>query len=152
MLISSSAEEGLQHVPNQLGGLEELDRVLRNDVTLLLTIPIFSRKRARLSLHARFPLLETDVPTEFDNIKFAQESSDKFYFGHLFLRGAQRYENLLTTSGFQTAERVRTDIGIASLFLAIILCPLLLIYSLLSWLYFRRKNKQVDQSTRDRIL
>ncbi|HIG05670.1 MAG TPA: class I SAM-dependent methyltransferase [Planctomycetes bacterium] len=146
-------QEGIEHVPDQLGVLEEFNRVLRKDGALLLTTPNFSHMRARLS---RF-MLESDYwkrmpPTEIDSIWFAQEDSDKFYFGHLFLRGAQHYETLLTISGFQTAERVRTDIGNASLFLAILMYPLLLIYSLLSWLYYRRKNKQVDQATRDRIL
>ncbi|MGE4619051.1 MAG: class I SAM-dependent methyltransferase [Planctomycetota bacterium] len=146
-------QEGIEHVPNQLGVLEEFNRVLRKGGQLLMTTPNYSHMRARLS-HFMF---ESDYwkrmpPTEIDSIWFADQDSDKFYFGHLFLRGAQHYESLLTIAGFKAAQRVRTDIGNASLFLTVLMYPLLLLYTMLSWRFYRRKNPQVDAATRDEIL
>ncbi|MEE2889964.1 MAG: hypothetical protein VX404_05910, partial [Planctomycetota bacterium] len=89
---------------------------------------------------------------EIDCIWFAEEDSDKFYFGHLFLRGVQHYESLMTISGFQASERVRTDIGNASTLLAILMYPFLALFSLMSWTFYRRKNEQIDQKKRDQIL
>lgn len=146
-------QEGIEHVPNQLKVLEEFNRVLKKDGLLLITTPNFSHMRARLS---RF-MLESDYwkrmpPTEIDCIWFAEEDSDKFYFGHLFLRGVQHYESLMTISGFQASERVRTDIGNASTLLAILMYPFLALFSLMSWAFYRRKNEQIDQKKRDQIL
>ena len=47
-------------------------------------------------------------PTEIDGIWFAENNSNKLYFGHLFLLDVQRFQTLLTVAGFKTKKRIRT--------------------------------------------
>jgi SAM-dependent methyltransferase len=146
-------QEGIEHVPNQLKLLEEFNRVLKEDGILLITTPNYSQVSARLS---RF-FLESDYwqrmpPTEIDSIWFAENDSNKLYFGHLFLLGVQHFQSLLTIAGFKTKKRIKTEIGNTSLILGIVLYPLFVCVTLVSWMFYRRKNTHVEQVTRDKIL
>jgi len=146
-------QEGIEHVPNQLKLLEEFNRVLKEDGILLITTPNYSQVSARLS---RF-FLESDYwqrmpPTEIDSIWFAEDDSNKLYFGHLFLLGVQHFQSLLTLAGFKIEKRIRTEIGNTSLILGIMLYPLFVFVTLVSWMFYKRKNTHVEQVTRDKIL
>lgn len=146
-------QEGIEHVPNQLKLLEEFNRVLKIGGTLLITTPNYSQVSARLS---RF-FLESDYwqrmpPTEIDSIWFADDDSNKLYYGHLFLIGAQRLQSLLTIAGFKTEKRIKTEIGNTSLVLGIILWPLFAFTTLVSWLFYKRKNNHIEKVTRNKIL
>lgn len=108
-------QEGIEHMSNQHGVFEEFNRVLKKDGILLLTTPNYSHVRARLS-HL---FLETDYwkrmpPTEIDSIWFTENDSNKLYFGHLFLLGAQKLQTLLSISGFQTNKRLKTVLSYLS--------------------------------------
>jgi SAM-dependent methyltransferase len=146
-------QEGIEHIPNQLNVLEEFNRVLKKDGILLITTPNYSHIRARLSHF----LLETDLwrrmpPTEIDSIWFAKSNTDKLYFGHLFLLGVQHFQSLLTFTGFKANRRIRTDIGNTSLIIGLTMYPLLLLFTLLSYMSCRRKNSHIEQDKKQEIL
>ena len=146
-------QEGIEHIPNQIRVFEEFNRILKPRGTLLITTPNNSHVRARLSLF----FLESDLwrrmpPSEIDSIWFSEQASDKLYFGHLFLLGVQQLQSLATFTGFRVEERIRTNIGWSSLALGLALYPLFVLITLLSYLLYRGKNEQVEQSERRRIL
>jgi hypothetical protein len=91
-------------------------------------------------------------PSEIDSIWFADDDSNKLYFGHLFLLGVQRLQSLLTIAGFKTEKRIRTEMGNTSLILGIVLYPLFVVATLVSWLFYKRKNPHVEKAARRRIL
>ena len=146
-------QEGIEHIPNQLNVLEEFNRVLKKDGILLITTPNYSHVRARLSHF----LLETDLwkrmpPTEIDGVWFADNNIEKMYFGHLFLLGVQHLQSLITFTGFKVNRRIRTDIGKTSLITGLIIYPFLALFTLLSYLVYKKKNTHVDQEQRKEIL
>jgi SAM-dependent methyltransferase len=146
-------QEGIEHMPNQLGVLQEFNRVLRKGGTLLITTPNYSHLRSRLSHF----LLESDYwkrmpPTEIDSIWFSEKDSNKLYFGHIFLLGIQYLQTISTISGFVVKNRIRTDIGNSSTILGVILYPLLVIMTLLSWLAYRNKNQNIDVKYKNSVL
>lgn len=146
-------QEGIEHIPNQLQMLSEFNRVLKKGGILLVTTPSNSHVRARL---ANF-FLESDYwkrmpPTEIDGVWFAENSSEKLYFGHLFLLGVQHFQSLLTFSGFKTNKRIRTNIGNTSLILGVLLYPLFVFVTIYSYLSYRSKNKHIDLDERREIL
>lgn len=146
-------QEGIEHIPNQLKVLQEFNRVLKQDGILLITTPNDSHVRARLS----YFLLESDYwkrlpPTEIDGIWFAENASDKLYFGHLFLLGVHHFQSLLTFTGFTTKERVKSNLSSTSLVLGIILYPVFSLFTLLAYLFFRKKNTHINQQQKDQIL
>lgn len=146
-------QEGIEHIPNQLAVLEDFNRILKPGGTLLVTTPSNSHMRARLSHF----LFESDYwkrmpPTEIDSIWFADENSDKLYFGHLFLMGVQHFESLVAISGFKTLQRRRSQLGNTSLLLGAVLYPLLLLTTLLSYFVYRQKNSHVPAEQRKAVL
>ena len=146
-------QEGIEHIPNQLLLLQEFNRVLKKNGTLLITTPNNSHVRARLSMF----LLESDywkrMPvTEIDGVWFSEKESNKLYFGHLFLLGVHHFQTLLSISGFRVKQRIRTKLGTTSLLLGIPLYPFFLLLTLLSFLFYRRKNKHITQQQKDTIL
>lgn len=146
-------QEGIEHIPNQLNVLEEFNRVLKKDGLLLLTTPNNSHMRARVS----HMLLETDLwkrmpPTEIDTIWFAESNKDKLYFGHLFLLGVQHLQSLVTFSGFEVTNRIQTDRGNTAIIFSVFAYPFLILFTMLSYLYYRNKNPQVDKATKRKIL
>ncbi len=146
-------QEGIEHIPNQLQVLEEFNRVLRKDGILLITTPNYSHVRARLSHF----LLETDLwkrmpPTEIDGIWFTENNGDKLYFGHLFLMRVQHLQTLLTFTGFKVNKRIKTDIGFTSLIIGLPMYPIFVLFTLLSYMYYRKKNPHVEQGKKRDIL
>lgn len=149
-------QEGIEHVQDQLGTLQEFNRVLKKGGALLITTPSCSHARSRLS----WLLFESDYwkrmpANEFDSVWFSEKESDKIYFGHIFLLGVQRLQTLASIAGFSTIERCRTDVSNSSLILGALLYPFLCLGTVISWLRTRRKThhlpKQVlDQACRER--
>ena len=146
-------QEGIEHIPNQLNVLEEFNRVLKKGGILLITTPNKSHARARLS----YFLLETDLwkrmpPTEIDGVWFAGEAETKLYFGHLFLLGVQHLQSLMTFTGFKVNKRIKTDAGNTSIILGVVLYPLFVLFTLLSYFLYRKKNSHIEQNKKNSIL
>jgi len=145
-------QEGIEHVPDQLGLLNEFNRVLKPAGTLLLTTPSMSHARARVS----HMLFETDLwrrmpPTELDSVWFSEGRSDRIYFGHLFLLGVHHLQTLCSIAGFETRERIRTQVGWTSVVLGVLLYPLLALTSLMTYRAYSKKKKALPADLRERI-
>jgi SAM-dependent methyltransferase len=145
-------QEGIEHVPDQLGLLNELNRVLRPGGSLLLTTPSMSHARARVS-HLLF---ETDLwrrmpPTELDSVWFSEGRSDRIYFGHLFLLGVHHLETICSIAGFEARERLRTQVGWTSVVLGLLLYPLLALTTLMTYRTYSRKKREIPAALRERI-
>jgi len=146
-------QEGIEHVPNQLGVLQEFNRVLKKGGTLLITTPNCSHIRARLS---RF-FLESDFwkrmpPTEIDSIWFSEKNTNRLYFGHIFLLGIHYLQTISSISGFRVRKRIRTDIGNTSVVLCVILYPIFLFTTLFAWAIYRTQNKNIERGIKNKIL
>lgn len=143
-------QEGIEHLPDQLGALEEFNRVLKKGGTLILTTPSYSHARARLATLA----LESDswkrMPaTEIDSVRLSVRGEPRFYFGHLFFIGVQKLQTLATLTGFRTEKRLWNDVGGSSVVIGLLLYPLLALLSLFTWVSYRRRNRHIPQAVRD---
>ncbi len=139
-------QEGIEHVPDQLHALEEINRILAPGGRLLLTTPNLSNLRSRLSWF----LMESDMwrrmpPTEVDSVWFAEGGSERLYFGHLFLLGVHRLQALLRIAGFESVERLRTKVSPTSAALTVLLWPLLALLSWKAYLRYPRKTPHGGQ-------
>jgi len=146
-------QEGIEHMPDQMGVFREFNRVLKKGGTLIITTPSISHARARLSML----LLESDfwrrsAPTELDSVWFSDENSDRLGFGHLFLIGVHRLQTMVTLSGFEVTSRLNTIWSGTAVVLGVLLYPLFVVSSLFAYLSYRRKNKHVEKDRRDAIL
>ncbi len=146
-------QEGIEHIPNQLYVLQEFNRVLKKDGELIVTTPNASTIRSKLSWF----LFETDLwkrlpPTEIDSVWFSEKNSRKLYFGHLFLTGVQHFQTLCTFSGFKVTRRHITDISYSSVFWGIFSYPVILFFTILSFLLYKNKNKQIEKTQRYKAL
>ena len=120
-------QEGIEHVPDQLHLLAELNRVLKPGGLLILTTPSLSHMRARLAqLAFESDSLRRMPPNELEGILVAGSSVDQLYFGHLFLRGVQHLRAIMALSGFKVRRRLWTDLTLSSLLMGVLLYPLLL--------------------------
>ena len=146
-------QEGIEHIPNQLKVLEEFNRVLKKDGVLLITTPNNSHFRAQLSHF----LFEAEIwkrmpPTEIDSIWFSEGSTDKLYFGHLFLLGVQHFQSLITFTRFKTSRRIKTDIGNTSVIIGLLIYPLFVLFSLLNYISYFKKNPHIDPEKKRNVL
>lgn len=135
-------QEGIEHVPNQVGLMEELNRILKPGGRLLITTPSLSHARARLSML----LVESEYwkrlpASEVDSVWFSEKDSDRIYYGHFFLLNANQLRVLSALSGFDVEHRLRTSISPSSMILFVVLYPLIVISTLLALLDSYRKNR-----------
>jgi SAM-dependent methyltransferase len=146
-------QEGIEHIGDPLGLLEEFNRVLRPGGTLAITTPSLSHLRARL---AQFTF-ESDMaknmpPSELDSIWFDARDDERIYFGHLFLLGAQKLLTLSRLAGFRLVERRRTKLSPTSLLLLPLGWPLIAATTLLAWGRSRRRFGNIPPQVRREIL
>jgi hypothetical protein len=94
-------------------------------------------------------LLQRMPPTEIDSIWFSDRNSNKLYFGHLFLMKVQHLKSLLTFTGFKVDKRIKTDLGKTSLFIGLLLYPVLTIISFFT--FFSYSNNKIDKKIRKKI-
>ncbi len=145
--------EGIEHVPDKISLLREFNRVLKKNGVLIITLPSVSNARARVSmLLVESELWRRTAPTELDSVWFSETSSDRLYFGHLFLVTVQHLMTLCTVTGFRVEKRIHTRVSGASVILGALLYPLLIIGSLLSYFLYRKKLIHVDPVIRNPIL
>lgn len=134
-------QEGIEHVPDQLHLLAELNRILKPDGLLLLTTPSLSHMRARLAqLAFESDSLRRMPANELEGIFVAGSSVDEIYFGHLFLRGVQHLRAIASLSGFEVCRRLWTDLTLSSVLLSVVLYPLLVLVTAFTVAYHRLKQ------------
>ena len=143
-------QEAIEHLPDQLGVLVELNRILKPAGTLILTTPNVSHLRARLShflleseLYNRFPANECDAVWFSDG--------DAAYLGHLFLIGAQRLRVLARLAGFRIVRFHPVKVSVTSLLLGICY-PLLLAFNAFAYVRGMRRGGETDRDRRRKVL
>ena len=137
-------QEGIEHIHDQLGTMQEFNRILRTNGELLITTPNISNFVGKLSgLVSEGELLRYLPPSEIDGIWFSSDTN-KFYLGHYFLIGVQRLRNLAVLSGFDIQKVVRTGISRSSLILSPIFYPIVLLFSTLQAIKTYKKFRQQE--------
>jgi SAM-dependent methyltransferase len=141
-------QEGMEHLPDQLRPLREFNRILKKGGRVILTTPNPSCLRARLChllldsyLIARMPINETSA------IRFLDKKEQRFYFGHIFLIGAQKLRILGRVAGFRIAAIHSNKYSKFSLLLGVFY-PLLAVVNL--WAYFRSCRRLGQDPARTR--
>lgn len=146
-------QEGIEHLSDQIRVFQEFNRILKKDGQLIITTPSLSYIRARL---ARF-FIESDYwkrmpPTEIDSIWFAEQKTERLYYGHLFMLGIHNLQTIISITGFKVKKRIKTDFSNTSIGLGVILYPIFIFITLLSWLIYQKKNKHIEKKIRRNIL
>jgi SAM-dependent methyltransferase len=145
-------QEGIEHVGDPLGLLEEFNRVLRAGGTLAITTPSLSHLRARLAQFTfESDLAKNMPPSEVDSIWFDARDDERIYFGHLFLLGAQKLLTLSRLAGFRLVERRRTKLSTTSLLLLPLGWPLVAATTLLALARNRGRFERVPAPARRAI-
>jgi SAM-dependent methyltransferase len=135
-------QEGIEHVPDQLHLLAELNRILKPGGLLILTTPSLSHMRARLAqLTFESDSLRRMPPNELESIFVAGSSVDQIYFGHLYLRGVQHLRAIVSLSGFEVQRRLWTDPTLSSVLLGVLLYTLLALATALAAGLHRLKQR-----------
>ncbi len=140
-------QEGIEHLPDQLGALHEFNRILKPGGTLLLTTPNVSHLRARLSHF----LVENDLynrlpPNEVDSIWFSGSAGDQggaLYYGHIFLLGIQKLRVLARLAGFRLVRLHSVKASGSALLLGVCL-PFVALANLYAYLASVRRNPHLE--------
>ncbi len=135
-------QEGLEHIPNQLALMQELNRILKPGGKLIITSPSLSHIRARLSMF----LLESEYwkrlpASEVDSVWFSEAKTNRIYYGHFFLRNANQLRALAALSGFEINKRLRTSVSVSSLVLLLAFYPFIVFVALFATIDSYRKNR-----------
>lgn len=142
-------QEGIEHLPNQLGALREFNRILKDKGALIITTPSVSHLRARVShLLAESDLYRRMPPNELNAVWFAD--SGGMYFGHVFLLGIQKLRVLALAAGFRIKALHTCKASTSSMLLGF-LYPLVVAANLYAyWCNVRRKDG-IDTETKRRV-
>jgi SAM-dependent methyltransferase len=126
-------QEGIEHLPNQLNALMEMNRILKPGGRLLLTTPNISNLRARLAALLLQSDLHNKLPrNELDSVSYSSSDKQRMFYGHLFLIDVQRLRALATIAGFRLEAVHPSKISMGSLTL-IFIYPLMLIFTVLAY-------------------
>jgi len=144
-------QEGIEHFSDQYQALQEFNRVLKPNGTLLITTPNYSNLRSKLS----YLLSESErfnsimPPNELDSIWMAQkEITNEIYFGHIFLIGIQKLRVLAKLTGFRIKKIHFTRVKSTSLVLMFIFYPFILLSNWITYTKNLRKNKDYSMETK----
>lgn len=136
-------QEGIEHVPDQLFMLKEINRILKKGGILFLTTPNHSKLRSKFS----YLLSESEYsykimpPNEMDSIWFSDDKvSNEIYFGHIFLIGIQKLRVLARLAGFRIKKIHHLRVNRTSFFLLLLFYPLIFFVNVFA--YFRAKHRK----------
>ena len=82
---------------------------------------------------------------------FVDETIEVRHAGHLFLLGVHHLQALCSIAGFETRERMQTQIGWTSVILGVLLYPLFLLTTLATYRTYSRKKKDIPAELRKRV-
>lgn len=142
-------QEGIEHFSDQFKALQEFNRILKLNGSLIITTPNYSNLRARLS----YFLSESErfnsimPPNEIDSIWMSNKAiTNEIYFGHVFLIGIQKLRVLAKLSGFKIKHIQFTHLKTTSLFILPFAYPFIFLSSYITYLKNVSKNKGYDKS------
>ena len=140
-------QEGIEHFSNQFKVLQEFNRILKKNGSLIITTPNYSNLRSRLSNFLseseRSPSMMP--PNEIDSVWMSnKEISNEFYFGHVFLIGVQKLRLLAKLAGFRIEHIQFTRVKISSLVILLFTYPFIGLSNILSYFKNVRKHKNSD--------
>jgi len=137
-------QEGMEHLPDQLGPLREFSRILKRGGRLGLTTPNPSSLRARLCHFLTEGYLLNRLPiNEASALHMLDPAQGRYYFGHVFLIGAQRLRILARIAGFRIAGIHPNRYSKFSILLGV-LYPVLLLCNGFAYQGTRRRYRRLD--------
>ena len=147
-------QEGIEHFTDQFKSLNEFNRILKMNGSLIITTPNYSNLRAKLSYFLteseRFNSIMS--PNEIDSIWMNKQSiTSEVYFGHVFLIGIQKLRVLACLSGFKIKHIQFTRIKTTSLFILLISYPFIILSNLITYYKNVNKNKGYDKAYQKNI-
>ncbi|MFH1004765.1 MAG: class I SAM-dependent methyltransferase [Bacteroidota bacterium] len=147
-------QEGIEHFTNQFKLLNEFNRVLKTNGSLIITTPNYSNLRAKLS----YFLSESErfnsimPPNEIDSIWMNNQSiTSEIYFGHIFLIGIQKLRVLAKLSGFKIKHIQFTRLKTTSLLIFIFTYPFIFLSNLITYTKNLNKNKGYEKTYQKNI-
>jgi len=148
-------QEGIEHFQDQLKSLQEFSRILKKEGRFLLTTPNISQMKGRLSqFFIESEYYKRSPESEMDGVWFTGDkiNQDEMYFGHIFLINIQKLRTLSVFSGMEIEKIYWADISPTSVFLFILLYPLIILFNLFPFIFYYRKNKNISPKVKRRIM
>jgi SAM-dependent methyltransferase len=147
-------QEGIEHFTDQFASLQEFNRVLKRNGTLLITTPNYSNLKAKMS----YMLSESErfnsimPPNELDSIWMTDKSiTHELYFGHIFLIGIQKLRVLSSLTGFEIKKIHFTRLKTTSLFLLPFWYPFIVLSNYITYRKNLRKNKDFSEEVKRKV-
>ena len=147
-------QEGTEHFTDQFKTLNEFNRILKMNGSLIVTTPNYSNLQARLS----YFLSESErfnsimPPNELDSIWMTnQQISNEVYFGHVFLIGIQKLRLLAKLSGFNIKHIQFTRLRTTSLLIFVFAYPFILLSNSYTYIKNLNKNKGYEKSYQKKV-
>ena len=147
-------QEGIEHFTDQFAALQEFNRVLKMNGTLLITTPNYSNLKAKMS----YMLSESErfnsimPPNELDSIWMTDKSiTHELYFGHIFLIGIQKLRVLSSLTGFEIKKIHFTRLKTTSLFLLPFWYPFIVLSNYITYRKNLRKNKDFSEEVKRKV-
>lgn len=136
-------QEGIEHIHNQFGLLQEINKKLKANGLLLITTPSLSHLRSRVSMM----LVESEYwkrmpASEVDSVWFLENNLERLYFGHIYLITVNHLRALTSMTGFETVKRIPTHLSNTSALLFPLLYPFILFASCFAFIDSFRKNRK----------
>ena len=151
-MVNNSADfvlcqEGIEHFSDQFKALQEFNRILKLNGTLIITTPNYSNF---LSESERFNSIMP--PNEIDSVWMSNNSiTSEIYFGHVFLIGVQKLRVLAKLAGFKIKHIQFTRVKTTSLFLLPFAYPFIFISSFITYFKNVNKNKGYDKDFQKQV-
>lgn len=148
------SQEGIEHFENQLAALQEFNRILKPQGSLIITTPNASNMVGRFSyLLSENELFNKMMPqNELDDIWMSnQEISKEIYYGHIFLIGINKLRLLAKISGFKIKNIEKTRIKTTAVILLILFYPFIYLSNLRSYRRNLKKNKDFSMDVKKEI-
>ncbi|MGD9400640.1 MAG: class I SAM-dependent methyltransferase [bacterium] len=139
------SQEGVEHIPDQVGMFREFNRILKKGGGLLITTPNYSNLRIKIGqlLSESEYAYKKMPPNELDSIWGHGAECGDVYYGHVFPVGIQKLRLLARVAGFAIKKVHRTRVNGSSLALMFLFYPLILTVNYLAYLRAIAKRKEI---------